>query len=89
MTDAQKFAAALHVWTEKQKHDADLVRSLCRSIEQEVISKIPLMPESWDGHELRLYLSQKFAREVMQAMKDNSSRRRAYNKVVYAYDSPL
>lgn len=41
------------------------IRQLSRNIINEALSNIPKMPENWDGHELRLYLADRFRAAVM------------------------
>ena len=42
---------------EKEKFINDLVGHVRR----EIVESIPKMPEEWDGHELRLYIAEKFS----------------------------
>lgn len=37
------------------------LRQLTRSVLADVLAKVPHMPDSWDGHELRRYLADRFA----------------------------
>lgn len=37
------------------------IRELCNRIRDEVSAKVPSMPTEWDGHELRIYLAERFA----------------------------
>ena len=43
--------------TEKQTFIADL----CEAVKRHAMQHAHEMPEDWDGHELRAYLSEKFA----------------------------
>lgn len=43
-----------------QEEKREFIAQLMGCVSQSVLSKIPEMPEEWDGYELRWYLSDKF-----------------------------
>lgn len=45
------------------------------------IERIPAMPDTWDGHEIRLYMSQLFADEVTIHMSQPKRRREFQNTI--------
>ncbi len=45
------------------------IKNLCDSIRDELISKIPSMPDEWDGIELRQLLAKKFEAECWSTMQ--------------------
>jgi hypothetical protein len=58
--------------TEKRK----FIRKLTKEIAKYAIEKAPKMPRSWDGHELREYLADKFVASRSNLMTATRSRRR-------------
>jgi hypothetical protein len=58
------------------------IRSLVDSIRREALAKVDLMPEDWDGHELRQYLADKFAFETTRMLRENRRRWRNYRNTV-------
>jgi hypothetical protein len=68
--------------TEQQKKT--FIRELLASVEREALSKIPAMPETWDGIELRWYLAEKFKQSTMSTSGDRSrqQRKRDYDNEV-------
>jgi len=42
----------------------EFITNLTASVRDALIRAVPHMPEEWDGHELRQYLADLFAREV-------------------------
>lgn len=58
------------------------IRELCESTCATAIERVDRMPEEWDGHELRLYLSQLFADNVSATMSQKSKRGRDYQNAV-------
>lgn len=61
--------------TEKRR----FIRQLTKSIAKEAIEAARRMPQSWDGHELREYLADKFDASRSRLMDaKRSPRRRAY-----------
>ena len=59
----------------KLKDKQRFIKNLTGSVAAELCSKARLMPEEWDGHELRALLAEKFASEVGSPMRDQRSRR--------------
>lgn len=61
---------SIHIRTNimNAKQKKKFIRDLCGSISREVISKVPVMPEEWNGHELRVLLANKFEVEARHAM---------------------
>ena len=51
------------------------IKNLTGSIAAELCSKARLMPEDWDGIELRELLAEKFTNEAAGYMKDKRGRR--------------
>ncbi len=51
------------------------IRKLTRAISKAACAKAPKMPRSWDGHELREYLAEKFLRERSNLMTVTRSKR--------------
>lgn len=41
----------------------EFIRNLCDSTRDYLIRQIPQMPEAWDGHQLRRFISAEFARQ--------------------------
>lgn len=41
------------------------IYELINSVQLSVMQKVELMPEAWDGHELRRYIADKFAESAM------------------------
>jgi hypothetical protein len=41
----------------------EFIKSLCNSVRDDLLKKVDIMPECWDGLELRLLLAAKFERE--------------------------
>lgn len=81
MSDILSLAAALSDLTRRQQINADIVRSLCDSIRDEVIAAVPHMPAGWDGHEVRKYLADKFKHEV-RGTAMTGKRLRQYERTV-------
>ncbi len=55
------------------------IRQLANAIKKEALVTAKRMPQSWDGHELREYLSDKFNESRSRLMTETrSARRRAY-----------
>ncbi len=58
--------------TEKRR----FIRQLTNSIKKEAIVQAKRMPQSWDGHELREYLADRFVASRSKIMTETRSRRR-------------
>lgn len=61
---------------------AAFVRNLIRAVEADIRKDVEFMPETWDGHELREYIAEKFEYERSMARLAAGGRRRriAYNR---------
>ena len=46
------------------KEKRAFVRSLANSVRDAILARADAMPKEWDGHELRQFLADEFAREV-------------------------
>jgi hypothetical protein len=46
------------------KEKRAFVRSLTNSVRNAILARTDAMPAEWDGHELRQFLADEFAREV-------------------------
>lgn len=65
-----------------RKEQAKFVRDLTRSVAASLIKKLPQIPstKSWDGHELRVRLSEMFVSEAdVSVIKRNHRSQRAYD----------
>ena len=51
------------------------IEDLCADVRDELVKKIPQMPEEWDGLELRELLTQKFADSCLMTRGPDSRRR--------------
>lgn len=52
-------------------------------MQEAALSKVEQMPQNWDGHELRLYLADKFHFEISHIMRNGRSARvREYRRVI-------
>lgn len=60
------------------KEKKTFIKSLTKSIQDELINKIPTMPEHWDGIELRWLLAEKFDREQSDCWRSSPARKRKY-----------
>jgi hypothetical protein len=59
------------------------VRSLCDSVRDDVLERVSVMPEEWNGIELRAYLAEKFSSESRLIHTQGYRRRlRDYRNVV-------
>ena len=52
------------------------VRQLILNVEIDILKKVDKMPEEWDGHELRQYIADQFARCVIGDYMTNKKSRR-------------
>ena len=50
------------VITNKRESQSKFIRELCDNIRDDVLSQVDRMPFEWDGHELRMYLAERFNR---------------------------
>jgi len=61
----------------------EFIVNFCNAMRDEALKKVDLMPDNWDGHELRTYLADKFAFETSSQMQSGkSSRMREYRRVI-------
>lgn len=58
---------------------AFFVNNLVNTVVDDVLEKIKKAPPEWDGHELRLYLAERFGREVVALGR---KREREYHNTV-------
>lgn len=61
------------------------ITGLCNNIRDDLISKAALMPDNWDGHELRVLLADRFAESGRMSVIHNeprTSRARAYRNFI-------
>ena len=60
------------------------VAELIEGVRKDIFLKVPLMPEEWDGHELRRYIADRFELAVLGDYMTNkkSARYRAYRNVI-------
>lgn len=56
------------------------VQELIGSVQNDILAKVELMPEAWDGHELRRYIADIFEGSIMTLGKHKryAKRYRAY-----------
>lgn len=61
----------------------EFIRDLTSNVVKSILAKVPEMPAEWDGHELREYLADEFARNRSALMREPRSRRlRDYRNTV-------
>ena len=53
----------------------EFINDFCNAMRDAALAKADVMPGNWDGHELRLYLAEKFQFEISAAMKDKRRQR--------------
>jgi len=53
----------------------EFINDFCNAMRDAALSKADAMPDEWDGHELRLYLAEKFQFEVSTSMRDKRQQR--------------
>jgi hypothetical protein len=68
-----------------QARKIEFVASLTESIVKEILSNIPLMPEQWDGHELRRYIADKFEEKTGGSLARGVVRQNSTTKRLAAY----
>lgn len=69
-----------------QRQKKKFIRSLCESIHAELQSKVALMPEEWDGLELRELIADKFDRERHMSMP---GRRKDYRRRLHDFTNEV
>ena len=42
-----------------------LIRLLCARVQKDLLKKVAVMPEDWDGHEVRQYIADAFQESVI------------------------
>ena len=63
-----------------KKEQEEFVVDICDALKVLVLTKVPNMPETWDGYELRLYIADK-AQELTR-LEMSRKRMRDYNNTV-------
>jgi hypothetical protein len=63
-----------------QTEKREFIEQLIECVRKSVLSKIPEMPEEWDGYELRWYLQNKF--QEIAYRPSTVQRRREYKNTV-------
>jgi hypothetical protein len=58
------------------------INELVQSVKSEILSKVENMPNSWDGIEIRQYISDRFSEVVFKGTMSRS-RKREYNNTLY------
>jgi len=53
----------------------EFIKTFCDTMRDAALSKVDQMPDNWDGHELRSYLSEKFAFEITGQMQNKRDKR--------------
>jgi hypothetical protein len=61
------------------------VRNYMKSVQADVLKAVAAMPDEWDGHELRRFIADKFAREGL-SLREPSSRSRLRDYRIVCYD---
>jgi hypothetical protein len=88
LTQAEQDAFDEQIRVDRRKTEKVVfLRRLTDSIVEELVTKVDsgAIPDSWDGHELRQLLADKFAFEVGDPMREKRSRRvKDYHKTVIA-----
>lgn len=58
------------------EHKREFIRTFMQSMTEHAMRASDKMPETWDGHEIRQWLADEFAREVSSVMKPSRGNRR-------------
>lgn len=72
---AKALAAALAGETPDQQRHREFITELCNNVRDAMLKQVPLLPEEWDGLELRTLIHKRFASPFMGSMSDKRSRR--------------
>ena len=73
---ASELAAALESVTPAKKRQRELMIELAQNVIGHLLKKLPSVPDSWDGHEIREWVYDAFAMERGDILRDKRSRRR-------------
>ena len=60
----------------------DFINELTNNVKNNVLARIDIMPESWDGMELRVYLSDKFKEASMPSLQEKGRVRKYRNTLL-------
>jgi hypothetical protein len=69
-----------------KKEQKAFVRGLIDGVKKAVLKECDLMPEDWDGHELREYVSDAFQSERSHLLLKGGGRRTVYRRAKYEID---
>lgn len=58
----------------------EFINSLVEAVRTDILNNVERMPDNWDGHELRLYIREKYSEVYWKTM--TRSRVREYNNTV-------
>lgn len=72
---SKALAAALSDLTPDQQRQSDFIISLCDSVRDELLKRVPMMPPEWDGHEIRELLYDYMLRCRTSSMRDRRGKR--------------
>ena len=61
------------------------INDLSERVIRDIIEKAPLMPEEWDGHELRRYIADKFDEAAIGLLARGRVRQQRSSKRLAAY----
>lgn len=67
-----------------KREQKKFIKNLSQSISLELCKKVDagVVPDTWDGHELRQWLADKFEHETTELMKHNKRRRKDYENAI-------
>jgi hypothetical protein len=57
------------------------IRELISNVKEDLLSNVSSVPDTWDGHELRQWIADRFA-ESSFSLKQNKRRYRDYRNVI-------
>lgn len=60
----------------------DFINELCDSIKETILGNVAKMPATWDGHELRQYIADKFTELSVCGKLDRKTAREYRNTVI-------
>jgi hypothetical protein len=66
----------------KRIEQAEFIHDLIERVRTELYAKIPLLPEEWDGHELRQWIAERFQGASYLKDKRYRARYRAFRRVI-------
>ena len=58
----------------KKSQQKQFIKELSRNIESELLGKLSRAPENWDGHELRVWMAEKYAESGRMSVISNEPR---------------